>query len=607
MTARLRVPPVGSAPSLSVAGVIGLLVALVALYFGRDVLIPLALAVLLAFALSPIVSLLRRRGLPRVLAVLLVCLLFIALITAVALVVSNQLVELASNLPQYRGNLSAKIESLRDMAPAGGTFTRLTTMIGDLGSAVSEAFGAAGQAADRPLAVRIEGEDSTIWAVWSVLEPMLAPIGQAGITLILLVFLLLEREDLRNRLIWLFGEGDLTRATAALDDAAGRLGQLLLAQVALNMAYGTIFALGLWAIGVPNPLLWGIISGFLRFIPIIGTIVGGAFPAFVAFAADPGWTTALACLALIVTLDILANNVVEPLLYGNRTGLSSFAVLVAMVFWATLWGIPGLLLATPLTVCLAVLGRHIPQLGFLDVLLGSTPALSPDARIYQRLLAEDPLEAAELAETAMAETSRREVFESIMLAVARRAQEDRERGALEGMRRRAVAHGILAVVEDLNDEPLPPDGPYVACLAMRDELDQACAGMLRQLLSDEGIRAVALPPGTREAPEGLTVIAACWSGRAAPSAIDRSVRRANARLGPSLPTMIVMPITGTAEATAVARATDLPASTTLGDAIDYVAKIAPETRMTDAVAPGIAPEPEAADALPRPNGFALSS
>lgn len=606
MTARLRVPPAASAPSLSAAGVIGLLVALVALYFGRDVLIPLALAVLLAFALSPIVSLLRRRRVPRVPAVLLVCLLFLSVITAVALVVSSQLVELASNLPQYRGNLSAKIDSLRDMAPAGGAFSRLTTMIGDLGNAVSEAFGAAGQAADRPLAVRIEGDDSTISTVWGVLEPMLAPVGQAGVVLILLVFLLLEREDLRNRLIWLFGEGDLSRATAALDDAASRLGQLLLAQVALNMAYGTIFAIGLWAIGVPNPLLWGIISAFLRFIPVIGTIVGGALPAFVAFAADPGWTMALLCVALIVALDILVNNVVEPLLYGNRTGLSSFAILLAMVFWATLWGIPGLLLATPLTVCLAVLGRHIPQLGFLDVLLGSTPALSADARIYQRILAEDPIEAAELAEAALAETSRRDVFETIMLAVARRAQEDRERGAIEGPHRRAVSHGILAVVDELNDEPSVPDGPYVACLAMRDELDQACASMLRQLLTDEGVRAVALPPGTREVPAGVAVVAACWSGRAAPSAIDRSVRRAHVRLGADLPIVIVMPITSTAEATAVARATDLPASTTLGDAVAYLVKVAPQTRMI-AASPVTVLEGEAANPLPRAGGLVLTS
>ncbi len=584
-------------PAGSAGEIAGFAVIVAALYFGRDILIPLALAIIVAFALSPIVLELRRIGLRRIPSVLLVFLAFVTCVVGAAILVSNQLIDLAANLPQYRGNLETKIETFREAAPAGGVVDRVWRMAADLSTAVSEAFGAAGVAAERPLAVRIESDDSALVTVWAVLEPMLAPVGQIGIMLVFVVFLLMEREDLRNRLIWLLGDRDLTRATAALNDAATRLGRLLLAQAGLNLAYGITFAAGLWVIGVPNPLLWGTIAGILRFIPIIGTIVGAVLPAFMAFAADPGWTMAIATIGLVIALDILANNVIEPLLYGNRTGLSAFAVLLAMVFWVTMWGIPGLLLATPLTICLAVLGRHVPRLAFFDVLLSSAPALSPEARFYQRILAEDPIEASELAEQAMAGGSRRTLFETMIVPAIRRAHEDRRRGALEGANRRAVWHGIRVAVEDLDadDPPLDATTPTILCVAARDDLDAACAEMVRQLLAEEAFRAITIAPGERPEAGVFAACILCWAHPPTPAAAERAMHRVRRSLGDGVRIVLAAPTAGPVTIQALVDATAVPVAATLADAVVHAAEVAPEARMTQTDAPADAAEVPAPD------------
>lgn len=519
----------------SISGILLILAATTALYFGRDVLIPFSLALLISFAMAPVVLQLRKLGLPRTPAVLVV---IVALSIAAAVfivLVASQAIDLAGNLPRYQSNLEAKIQSIKEVAPGGGLIDRLMAMVARLSEEATERATAApmGLAQGKPVPVQLVPPALTpLQLAWEVGAPLIEPFAIIGVVLVFSVFMLLEREDLRNRLIWLLGSKDLTRATAAMDDAAQRLSRFLLAQALLNFGYGAAFGIGLWVIGVPNPVLWGLLAAVLRFIPLVGTIAAALLPTILAFAVDPGWLMPLETIALFVVLDLVTVNIGEPLLYGGSTGLSPFAVLFATIFWLTLWGIPGLLLAVPLTVCLAVLGRHVPQFGFLDVLLGSTPALTPEAHFYQRILAGDPLEASELAERGLQGQSRQALFESMILPAIHMAQADRHRGALDGPQRAAVWGGILAAVADL-DEDGQDAPPAVLCLGARDELDQAAALMTGQLLAEKGIacryaeRGGAVP----EAVEGPVVMVA-HAGSVTEHQLGRLIRRLRRRIGP---------------------------------------------------------------------------
>ena len=241
--------------------------------------------------------------------------------------------------------------------------------------------------------------------------PLIAPFATAGLVVVLVIFMLLQREDLRDRVLRLVGGREVARATEAMDDAAKRISRYLLMQLIINVLYGIPVGIGLYFIGVPNPILWGCLATVLRFIPYLGPVIGALFPIALSFAVAPGWTLPLLTVALFVVLELFSNNVLEPWLYGASTGLSPVAVLVAAVFWTMLWGPLGLLMSTPLTVCLVVLGRHVPQLGFFDVLLGDEPALSPEVKFYQRLLARDPEEATELAEEYLEDGSLDKLYE----------------------------------------------------------------------------------------------------------------------------------------------------------------------------------------------------
>jgi len=534
----------------STSGILLMSAATAALYFGRDILIPFALAMLISFAMAPVVLQLRKLGLPRIVAVLVV---IIALSVAAAvfiILVASQTIDLASNLPRYQSNLETKIQSIKEAAPGGGLIDRLTTMVARLSQEATERATLAPMGTEdghgKPVPVQLVPPALTpVQLAWEVGAPLIEPFAIIGVVLVFSVFMMLEREDLRNRLIWLLGSQDLTRATAAMDDAAQRLSRFLLAQAVLNFGYGTAFGIGLWAIGVPNPVLWGLLSGVLRFIPLVGTISAAMLPTILAFAVDPGWLMPIETIALFVVLDIVTVNVGEPLLYGGSTGLSPFAVLFATIFWLTLWGIPGLLLAVPLTVCLAVLGRHMPQFGFLDVLLGSTPALTPDAHFYQRILAGDPLEASELAERGLQGRSRQALFESMILPAIRMAQADRQRGALDGPQRAAVWGGILAAVADL-DEDGHDAAPAVLCLGARDELDQAAALMIGQVLAEKGI---ACRYGERggAVPEvaGSPVVMVAHAGTVTEHQLGRLIRRLRRRIGPDA--MLVVGLLGPRE------------------------------------------------------------
>jgi predicted PurR-regulated permease PerM/GAF domain-containing protein len=524
-------PPPPSAPPASspliTAG--GIVLAIGALYFGRDIFIPFALAILLSFAVTPLVNWLRRLKLPRIAAVLVAVTLAFIVIGGIAFVVGRQLVQLANNLPAYQTTITQKIRSLQQSAPGGGVVERVTSTLEDLGKEISgddkagekpaEARGRTlGPAASQePVTVRLEpARPRPIEVIQSIVGPLLAPLATAGLVIIFVIFVLLEREDLRDRFIKLAGAGDLQKSTQAINDAAARVSRYLLMQLVVNLTYGVPIGIALYLIGVPNAVLWGLLAAVLRFIPYLGPFLAALFPIALAIAVDPGWTMLLWVVGLFVVAELVSNNVIEPWLYGSSTGLSSLAIIMAAIFWTTLWGPVGLFLATPLTVCLVVIGRYVPRLEFLGVLLGSDPVLAPEERLYQRLLAGNLEEAVELAEDYVDEHSSREFYDNVAIPALRLAENDRQRSTTDTNYRRLVADTAVCIVREIEDhvreraavtrepdalggEDRPPPGgearpQSVLCLAGRTELDRAAAEMMAQVLEERGIGARVLPP-----------------------------------------------------------------------------------------------------------------
>ena len=383
--------PPTSLGTLAVAVVI-----VVSLYFGREVFVPMALAVLLSFALGPLVLLLRRWRLGRVPAVIVAVLLAFSTIGGVGTFVGTQLAHLAGELRGYQTNIAQKIHSLRYTQSKGGVVDRTSAMVNNLSKEMAKPAEtvikptanklSALPQPQSPVPVEIRQAASTpLQIIYEVAAPLLQPLATAGIVIVFVIFFLLQREDLRDRFIRLAGAADLRRTTVGLDDAARRLSRYLLTQTAVNASFGVLVGTGLWFIGVPNPGLWGVLGMLLRFIPYIGPIIAAALPMIVALAVDPGWSMLLWTMGLFVVVELTIGQVIEPWLYGHSTGLSGIAVVVAAAFWALLWGPIGLLLSTPLTMCLVVLGRHVEHLQFLEVLLGDQPALAPEESFYQRI------------------------------------------------------------------------------------------------------------------------------------------------------------------------------------------------------------------------------
>ena len=388
------------------------------LYFGRDIFVPVALAILLSFVLTPLVGILQRIRVPRGLAVVSLVILAFSLIFAMGSLLATQLTQLAGDLPRYQSTISEKIQHFRDTTAGRGTLERASDMLKDLSKELDkpkEAPSARPQSSilgpntatlATPVPVEVRQPDpGALESLRALISPLIHPLATTGIIIIFVVFILLQREDLRNRLIRLAGSSDLQRTTAALDDAASRLSRLFLTQLILNSAFGVVIGLGLWFIGIPSAILWGILAAALRFVPYIGAVIAAAFPLALAVAVDPGWWMLIWTLALFLVVEPIVGHVVEPMVYGHSTGLSPVAVVAAATFWTALWGPIGLVLATPLTVCLVVLGRHVERLAFLDVMFGDRPALSPPEIFYQRMLAGDPAEAAEKAEEFLKELS----------------------------------------------------------------------------------------------------------------------------------------------------------------------------------------------------------
>jgi predicted PurR-regulated permease PerM len=417
------------------------------LYFGRPVFVPLAVAILLAFILAPLVRALHRWHLGRIPSIVTVVLMAFLIIFGLGMVLAEQVTHLAAALPQYQDTLAKKIDGLRGMTAGRGTLGRASNVLRNLMTDRREI--AEQRAAPVPVEIqqRIPGP---LEVIQKIINPLLDPLMTIGIIIVFVIFFLIQRQDLRDRLIRLAGSTDLHRTTIAIDDAAHRLSRYLLTQTALNTAFGVTIGSALALIGIPNPLLWGILGAALRFVPYIGVFIAAAFPLALAAAVDPGWTTVILTAALFLIVELIVGQILEPLLYGRSTGVSPVAVVVAAMFWTWLWGPIGLLLSTPLTVCLDVLGRHVDRLRFLDILLGSKPALNPAESFYHRILSGNCDEEFEQAEHMLKTKSLSSFYDEVAIEGLRLAAIDAHRGALDPNSLRKIRAAVGGLVADLS-------------------------------------------------------------------------------------------------------------------------------------------------------------
>ena len=572
----------------AVATAILAVIIIMLLYFGREIIIPIALAILLSFVLAPLVGLLQRVRVPRGLAVVSVVIIAFAFIFAMGSLLATQLAQLAGDLPRYQSTISEKIQTFRETTASRGTLERASGMLKDLSkeldkpkeAATALGAGASPKAAPlKPVPVEVRQPDpGALESLRSLISPLLHPLATTGIIVIFVIFILLQREDLRNRLIRLAGSHDLQRTTAALDDAASRLSRLFLIQLLLNGSFGVVIGTGLWLIGVPSAILWGILAAVLRFVPYIGAAIAAAFPLTLAVAVDPTWSMLLWTVALFLVVEPVVGHVIEPMVYGHSTGLSPVAVVASATFWTALWGPIGLVLATPLTVCLVVLGRHVERLEFLDVMFGDRPALSPPEIFYQRMLAGDPTEASEKAEEFLKERSLSSYYDEVALKGLQLAQADAERGALDPERLIKIRDAVSEFANNISeqDDRLPPkitptndveatsavetvaeDAPYenlpvlrkedlpsewqgehpVLCVAGRSLIDEAAAIMLGQLSTAhglsarvEGAEALSTANIFRLETAGVAIVCLVYMDESGPAHMRYSVRRLRRKL-----------------------------------------------------------------------------
>lgn len=496
-----------------------------ALYFARELLIPLALSALLTFLLSPLVARLER-WIGRIAAVLLLVTLIFTATGAAGWVLTRQLVDLATKLPEYKGNITEKMHAFR--TPKDGTFTKFSQTVDELKQELP-----GGSAPETPVITKERGRPETavssppnpptqampvkvvetakanpIELVQTIITPLLGPLGTAALVLVLVICMLFQREDLRNRLIRLIGQGRISATTRALDDAADRVSRYLRMQLLVNVTYGICIAIGLYFIGVPNAALWGALSIVLRFIPYIGPWVATILPTLLALAIAPGWKMPVLTVALFGGIELLLNNILEPLLYGKHTGVSSIALIVAAVFWTWLWGPVGLVLATPLTVCLVVMGRHVPRLAFLSILLSDEEPLTPAEECYHRLLKARDQDEMEIVDEHLKEHSLADLYDSVLIPVVSAAETDARDGSVDTEQLAEVRQSLRVILDDLSTRPavadqikgekieiahrpkfIPGADCRVYCLPARAERDEFAGAMLTQLLKEQSFEA----------------------------------------------------------------------------------------------------------------------
>jgi predicted PurR-regulated permease PerM len=488
---------------------LGLILAIAVLYFARELLIPLVLALLLAFLLSPIVKRLEGWRIPRAAAASLVLFAACALLASVGWVALAQMMELGGRLRGDAQNIQRKIVSLQGNS---SSINDAISALEDLGAQVNHP---ALPGVQPPLKVEVVTEHNMMQAIRDYAGSVLGPLGTAGLVLVFTLFMLIDRENLRNRLLRLMGEQRLQATTKAMDDVGQRVSRYVLLQFAVNAGFGTVIALGLWLLGVPSPLLWGALGLMLRFLPYIGPVVATLLPFAVAVAESDGWRTPLSVLALFGVTEAIVSNIVEPMLYGVHTGLSAVALLVSAVFWTVIWGPVGLVLSTPLTVCLSVLGKHSPQFEFLSVILGDEPVLTPDVIFYQRLLALDQHDAMSLLESQGKNKPLMTVFDRIVIPALAMAERDRQTGQLDAKREDFIVQSINEFVTELTDADAATRvvretrRTRVFCIPARDTADEIAAAMCAYFLTQEGFPAIAFP--VTDSPGKLIASVGCQS------------------------------------------------------------------------------------------------
>ncbi|MGC2398088.1 MAG: AI-2E family transporter [Rhodomicrobium sp.] len=431
------------------------------LYLGRVVLEPLAIAVLLAFVLTPPIRRLRSLFLGRVTSVIAVVGFALAILVALGFVMETQISHLAGEIPKYQQNIREKISSLNKALVSSGTLQQasstldsLASELGGKGPTSSSPQGQAGKANQQPAPIPVEvqkPQSATLQTIEELLSPIIEPISMAGLLVLFLVFILFYREDLRDRILRLGGTRDLQTTTAAMNDAGKRLSRYFLIQASINGCFGLFIGAALWIIGVPNFILWGMLAGILRFVPYVGTPMAAVFPLALASAIDPGWSKVLETALLFFVAELITGQAIEPVLQGQQTGLSPVAIVLAQLFWTLIWGVPGLLLAVPITVCIAVLGRHVEALSFLGVVLGDEPALAPHEGFYQRVLAGDAIEVVDQAESQLEEQRLSDYYDAVAMKALALAEADAARGRLSDDRQAEILRVIENVVEDLED------------------------------------------------------------------------------------------------------------------------------------------------------------
>ncbi len=461
------------------------------LYFARDVLLPLVLAILFSFLLAPLAYRLERFGTGRIFSVVTVSLLASLAIGGVGYLATTQLLELADELPKYRLNIEKKLDAIERapdsrIARIRDTFESLSKRLSEGSKERVPLRDAENLESDTAIPVRVVDDASiSFTTVSQFATPLLAPIGTGAIVFVFVVFMLIGREDLKDRCLHLFGKNRIHITMQALDDAGQRVSRYLLAQLTVNVTYGIPIGIGLYFIGIPNALLWGFLAIVLRFIPYIGPWLAAAFPVFLSLAATPGWIAPVLTIALFIVMELISNNVAEPWLYGASTGLSPMAVIVSAIFWTWLWGPAGLLLATPLTVCVVVLGRYIPSLEFLDVLLGNRPPIADSDRFFQRLLILNEEEALDVLEDSLQERTLTETFDEVVLPALVRVDHDASEGAIDGVQGREIGQMIRRLIEEIApEEEGPRSGEHFLILPAARNSDELAGHLLARLLRD---------------------------------------------------------------------------------------------------------------------------
>jgi len=450
-----------SVPGGAASALLFVFIVVASLYLARAILMPFALAILLSFVLSPLTRRLQRWHVPRSLAVISVVLVAFAGIFALGGVMVSQVNQLAADLPSYQATLRDKIHLLRGAAGGTGTLERASEVLQDLSSELNrpdrtpaspQTNPGTGAPTPKPIPVQVlEPNQGALRTVVALISPLVDPLVTTGLVIIFVIFILVQRQDLRNRLVRLAGSNDLQRTTAALDDAGRRLSRLFLTQLALNAAFGLVIGVGWWLVGVPSAPLWGILATILRFMPYIGTWISAIFPLILAAAVGPDWSMFIWAASIFLVIEMIIGQFIEPLVQGHSTGLSPVAVIASATFWTWLWGPIGLVLATPMTLCLVVLGRHVEKLKFLDVMFGDQPALTPAELTYQRLLAHDPVEAAEQARAFLRDKPLVNYYEDIFVPTLKLAHADAETGRLDDERLDRIRDAAGELIDDLAD------------------------------------------------------------------------------------------------------------------------------------------------------------